>query len=230
MADKPRDDDAWDDDAWGDDAWGDEAAAAKRAEISDIVRGEVRLARVDDASLLQFVQEGPLEDAVPERAKPELLAFARDRLTAERALLRNEARDWPETTDCDRLDAAVDALQADGIVLWPVSPCCDTCTMGEFPDYVAELIKEDRSLEETFRGYAFFIDQTMAERLSEGTEISVHLGYGSTRGEEGDAYPPAAVAIGHDVVAALEAAGLDVTWDGTLEKKIGLSLDWKRRG
>ena len=52
----------------------------------------------------------------------------------------------------------------------------------------------------------------------------LYLNYGSIlRGER------AALAVGDEIVSAFQAAGLMVDWDGSWEKRIGVSLDWKRR-
>ena len=210
--------------------WTPEDEATWQSTFERQVRGEVRLGHQDDEDLLSGIGDWiDDEDEIPDPAKDGLKAHVRSRLAAERAILASETAEWPKTTDCDRLDAAIASLQDDGIVLWAVSPCCNTCTMAEFPDYVEFLAKEDAGLETRLRGYAYFIEQNMADSLAEGTDIHVYLGYGSTRGEEGDAYPSAALAIGREVVAALDAAGLTTDWPEDLGKKIQLSLDWKRR-
>jgi hypothetical protein len=72
------------------------------------------------------------------------------------------------------------------------------------------------------RGYAFYHEQDTESAAGGG---GLYLNYGSC--DEGT---EAAVAIGHEIVAALKAKGLDPDWNGSLEKRIGLPLDWKRRG
>jgi hypothetical protein len=126
-------------------------------------------------------------------------------------------RSWPSRTDCDRLDAAFAALEADGVIARQNFSCCGTCGSGEIWDEIEEAQKEGRPA----RGYAFFHMQD-TESAVEGYGLC--LNYGAC--EEGEA---AAVAVGRDIVAALTAQGLQTDWDGSHAKRIGVSLDWKKR-
>ena len=201
-----------------------------RASIEAEVRGEVRLGHRDDEDLIDYLGDGLIEDSeLSEDARSRLRRYLGDRIRAERGILNAEMTEWPEKTDCDRLDAAIYSLNRNGIVLWAVSPCCNTCTMAEFPEYVDFLTESDPSLRNRLRGYAYFYDQGMAEDLAENTTIRVYLGFGSTRGDEVDDYETEAIQIGREVADALRTADLHVEWNGELSKKIGLSLDWKRR-
>jgi hypothetical protein len=71
------------------------------------------------------------------------------------------------------------------------------------------------------RGYTFYHQQD-TERAVDGG--GVLLTYGATGGTE-----EASLKIGHEVVAALKAAGLQPVWDGTVRKRIGVPLEWQRR-
>ena len=71
------------------------------------------------------------------------------------------------------------------------------------------------------RGYAFYHMQD-TESAIEGHRL--YLNYGAV--ENGEA---AAVGMGQEIAAALKQQGLQVGWDGTWAKRIGLRLDWKRR-
>jgi hypothetical protein len=71
------------------------------------------------------------------------------------------------------------------------------------------------------RGYAFYHMQD-TERAVVGD--GVYLAYGAI--EEG---PFAATRIAQEICDALRAEGLVVEWDGTVEKRVLVKLDWKRR-
>ncbi|MDQ0465148.1 hypothetical protein QO010_002932 [Caulobacter ginsengisoli] len=139
--------------------------------------------------------------------------YLAERLQAHRA----EQATWPEITDCDRLDAAFAALEAKGIVSRQNFSCCGTCGSTEIWDE----IDAAREAGLPARGYAFFHMQD-TESAVEG--YGVYLNYGGC--DEG---APAQVAIGHEIVAQLNSQGLETDWDGRLERRIGVSLDWKRR-
>ncbi|MBL7373657.1 hypothetical protein INQ23_30515, partial [Escherichia coli] len=52
----------------------------------------------------------------------------------------------------------------------------------------------------------------------------LYLNYGAC--DEGE---DAALAVARDIVAELEAHGLETRWDGSWDQRIGVALDWKRR-
>ncbi|HEU4968451.1 DUF6891 domain-containing protein [Sphingomonas sp.] len=126
-------------------------------------------------------------------------------------------RNWPDRTDCDRLDDAFAALEADGIISRQNFTCCGTCGSAEIWD-------EMKAIEEAggaVRGYAFYHMQD-TESAAEGHGL--YLNYGAC--EEGE---HAALAIARDIVAHLEDHGLDCHWNGEWGKRIAVALDWKRR-
>ncbi len=124
---------------------------------------------------------------------------------------------WPEVTDCDRLDAAFAALEADGVIARQNFSCCGTCGSGEIWDE----IQTARDAGLPARGYAFYHVQD-TESAVDGH--GVYLGYGAC--EEGEGY---ALAVARDIVAELESHGLKTDWDGSWSTRIGVALDWKRR-
>jgi hypothetical protein len=135
------------------------------------------------------------------------------------ALARHRAAEicWPAITDCDRLDAAFAALEADGIVARQNFTCCGTCGATE----IWEEIEAAQAQGVAVQGYAFFHMQD-TDSAVEGDGL--YLNYGAC--ETGES---ASIAIGHRVVAALEAQGLTTGWDGRLETRIGVAIDWKKR-
>lgn len=124
---------------------------------------------------------------------------------------------WPVVTDCERLDAAFAGLERAGIVCRQHFTCCGSCGAAAIWDEMAAA--EERGVR--VRGYAFFHAQdTEAVMAGDG----LFLSYGAVA--EG---PAAVEAIGHAVVEALEAKGLETAWDGQWTRRIFVAMDWKRR-
>jgi hypothetical protein len=139
----------------------------------------------------------------------------------------------PDETDCDRLDRVEVALRERGILLWQVSPCCDTCTRAELPDRIAVIDRRCPGFRNRVRGYAFFIDQSMPGKLFESSLISVYVGYGwflpDDSKVEQQVYKKNALGIAREVCDCLINEGFKPDWNGDLARKIGVSLNWQRR-
>lgn len=149
---------------------------------------------------------------------PERLAREAPRLTAE-ALARHAAEQatWPAVTDCDRLDAAFAALEAQGVVARQDFSCCNTCGSAE----IGAEMDDMRAAGRMPRGYAFY---HMQDTESAAQGYGVYLSYGAANGADADG-----LAIGREIAERLTAHGLTVNWDGRINKRIGVDLDWKRR-
>jgi hypothetical protein len=137
----------------------------------------------------------------------------------ERALAAHAADEanWPALTDCDRLDAAFAVLERQGVIARQNFSCCGNCGSSE----IWGEIDAARDAGDPAHGYAFYHIQD-TERAAEGGGI--YLNYGAV--DEGEA---AALSVAQQIVAALEAKGLETEWDGSWDQRIGVSLDWKRR-
>ncbi|WP_441249766.1 DUF6891 domain-containing protein [Kitasatospora sp. McL0602] len=132
-----------------------------------------------------------------------------DRMWLERVA---EQAEWQGATDPERLAQAFDALQGSGITAREHFTCCRSCGQAEIgaeggPDA---------------RGFVYFHMQcTDSAAAGQG----LMLLYGGFDGSSGTT-----AAIGREVVAALEAAGLAVEWDGDPDRAITVTpLDWRRR-
>jgi hypothetical protein len=137
----------------------------------------------------------------------------------ERALAAHAAAEkaWPALTDCDRLDAAFAALERKGVIARQNFSCCGNCGSSEIWDEVDAA----RDAGDPAHGYAFFHMQDTERAVDDG---GLYLNYGAVdEGEE------AALSVGHEIVTAVEAAGLKADWDGSWDQRIHVSLDWKRR-
>jgi hypothetical protein len=130
---------------------------------------------------------------------------------------KQDQASWPQTTDCDRLDSAFAALERVGVVSRQDFSCCGTCGAGEIQDEMDKVAKSGTRV----RGYAFFHMQDTESAVEGG---GLYLNYGAVQDGE-----VAAVGIGKEIAASLKQQGLQIDWDETYAKRIGVRLDWKRR-
>src|SRR5215470_16361553 len=80
---------------------------------------------------------------------PDALRTAARAVTEQALSAHMQAQlEWPETTDCDRLDAAFAELDRVGIVARQHYSCCGTCGSNDIRDEM------DRTV--TARGFTFF--------------------------------------------------------------------------
>lgn len=204
-----------------------------RERMRSFIRGHVRLRQRDRDVMINDCREIYFMDDVPEEEQGPFFQFAADEIERAEAQLKAEQATWPTETDCDRLDRVEEKLRDDGILLWQVSPCCDSCTGAELPDRIQEIERRYPGFGDRVRGYAFFIDQNMPEELANDTQLTVYLAYGWCPPEGTDPnselYEAKALAVAQEVVECLQQEGFTVDWDGDFSYKIGLSLNWQRR-
>jgi hypothetical protein len=216
-----------------DSTWNDTARSDLRETLRNLVVGEVRLAKSDHDDIIQTCREVHIEGECPEDERESFVHFAVDELEEAEGAHLAAKKAWPPETDCDRLDYVEANLRDLGILLWQVSPCCDSCTCGELPDRIDELDQRYPGFRSKARGYAFFIDQNMAQMLEEKTDVSLYLGYGWLSQNESsiapDVYERNALGIAREVIDCLRKHGFEPNWDGSFNKKIGVSLNWRRR-
>lgn len=127
-----------------------------------------------------------------------------------------EETSWTTVTDCDRLDAAFQLMEEQGVVARQNFACCQTCGHAEIGDEITTT----QALRKVV-GYTFFHMQD-TDRAVEGGGL--FLAYGSVTDTEEHT-----LAVGNAVVACLRQAGLQPTWDSDTAKRIHVPLDWKRR-
>lgn len=181
--------------------------------LSDYIDREVRagfspVGDIPDGAVAYLSDDAPADSLRP---------YA-EQYTAE-ALVRlsEDEKAWPARTDCDRLDGAFAALEANGIVARQNFTCCQTCGHADIWDEMKAVRDGGREV----RGYTFFHWQD-TEAAVEGSGLC--LAYGATgEGEQ------AALGVGDAIVAELRAAGLEATWPRDLRKRISVRIDWKKR-
>lgn len=132
-----------------------------------------------------------------------------DRLWLERVA---EQAMWQGETDPERLTRAFAALQDAGITARENFTCCRNCGQSEIGDEGGP----------DARGFVYFHSQCTDSAAAGDGLMLLYGGF--------DGSSETTAAIGHEVVAALEAVGLHTEWDQDPERAITITpLDWRRR-
>jgi hypothetical protein len=159
-----------------------------------------------------------IDDLLEEGADEALL---RSMVMPEFEMKGKAEEEWPEVTDCDRLDAAFESLEEQGILA--LHNAGYTMTDGH-EDAAAILAEQaEETGRQDFIGYCFYHGQDVERALTGGGLLIAfdHI--------DGDV--PEKAAIGAAVQAALESEGLACEWNGDAETRINLpAFDWQRRG
>lgn len=190
---------------------------ADRSEVQNWIRGQIERDVAAGYQSRTEIVEAAVDCFLGELPEEEIEAFALDIVDNVIAKHEAEQADWPETTDCDRLDRAFRSLEEKGIVARQNFSCCGTCGSSEIWDEIDAAERSGRST----RGYAFFHMQDTESAVEGG---GLYLNYGAKEDRE-----EAWVGIGREIQQELEKHGLTTDWDGTLGKRVGVSLDWKKR-
>ncbi|WP_394652834.1 DUF6891 domain-containing protein [uncultured Sphingomonas sp.] len=190
-----------------------EAPSPDLDDLREFIRREVAGGFYDDDAVLRNAADVYGDELDPDILRSNAQAFLREALRDHRAAQAT----WPEETDCDRLEAAFDALEAQGVVCRQNFTCCGTCGAAEIGDEMDAIEAAGFDV----RGYAFYHAQDTEAAVDGG---GLYLNYGAVEDDD-----DASLAIGRLVADELAAHGLTVTWSGNLATRIGISLDWKRR-
>lgn len=123
-----------------------------------------------------------------------------------------EQETWPKTTDCDRLDAAFEALSDAGITAEQNFTCCMSCGVAEIRGEAAD----------GDHGWVFYHEQDTESAIGGN---GLMLAFGAYSRSEEDA-----VAVAEQCVEALRQAGLNAHWTGRVDQRLYVEpLDWRRR-
>ncbi|MFJ3894590.1 DUF6891 domain-containing protein [Streptomyces sp. NPDC090083] len=178
-----------------------------REKVEERIRVRLRCGYDDRRTLTALAEEWTADgDERPvSRAQAARLV---DRLWLDR--VAEQAR-WEGVTEPELLTGAFEVLDASGITARENFTCCRGCGLAE--------IGAER---EGARGFVFF-HQQVTEHAAEGHGLALH--YGGFDGSAGTTE-----AVGHEVLAALRAAGLSAHWDGDPDRAIDVGpLTWRRR-
>lgn len=138
----------------------------------------------------------------------------------EAALEEHETleRDFPETTDCDRLTALFEQLDAGGILTGEDIGY----TQSDLRDDMWQRVDDARASGRAVRGWAAFHRQDVDRAVDTGV---LCVAYASVTDDD-DGFRE----IGHELAGAFTDAGFTVDWDGNPNKRIELTgLRWQRR-
>lgn len=123
-----------------------------------------------------------------------------------------EQEHWRGETDPDRLARAFAALEEAGITARENFACCRSCGQSEI----------DAEAGPDARGYVYFHSQCTGSAAAGQGLMLLYGGF--------DGSSETTTAIGHEIVAALETAGLRSEWDRAPGAIISVTpLDWRRR-
>ncbi|MFJ5215716.1 DUF6891 domain-containing protein [Streptomyces sp. NPDC088354] len=180
----------------------------ERAQLEARVREALVGGYATRAELAELAEEclvsGRRRPVSPEQARQ--LA---DRMWLERV---GEQADWEGETDPERLTRAFTALEAAGVTARENFTCCRSCGDSEIRAAAAP----------GARGFVYFHSQCTDSAVA-GRGLPLLCG-----GFDGSTEQ--AAAIGREVVAALEAAGLRSQWDGDPARTVTVTpLDWRKR-
>lgn len=127
--------------------------------------------------------------------------------------------DWPDVTDCDRLDQAFVKLNERGIIAMHNAGMTQSDGHDDFRE-----IYESHPNKNQLLGYCYYHGQDL-ERVVRGGPLFFSFGPCDPKLEETEGPK-----VGQLVVQALTDAGLTVEWDGTFDKRMSIpKFNWQRR-
>jgi len=157
--------------------------------------------------------ESMIDDVVDGDCDVEML---KSRVAPEFASKLEAEAEWPDTTDCDRLDLIFQTLEERGICAVPNAGY----TMSEGHTEVAEAMAAAPN--QHYTGYCFYHGQDI-ERSIDGGGIMLAFGAFSDAPEQ-------SIAIGRVICEELRQQGFTVDWNGSRETRISVpQLVWHKR-
>jgi hypothetical protein len=178
------------------------------AEVRALIAREVSAGYASDEEIREQAIEMLAEDGEADDGLLDRIDNLIDKAVQGRA---GEQETWTGLTDCDRLDAAFAELEASGIVCRQNWTCCQSCGLAEI----------GAELEPGSRGYVFFHQQDTDGVVETG---ALFLAYGACS-EVKDVQ----LAVAEEIARTIRENGLRVEWEGSLEKRIIVHMEWKKR-
>ncbi|SKB02767.1 hypothetical protein SAMN02745166_03681 [Prosthecobacter debontii] len=177
-------------------------------DILDAIRVRVWSGFYDEAEVQELIDE-VLEDGADE-------VRLRAAVAPEFSRKAEAEGTWPETTDCDRLDAVFQRLAQRGVL--GLHNAGYTMSDGH-EDANDQLAKEPSG---RYFGYCFYHGQDL-ERAVRGEGLMLAFDH-----VEGDV--PEKIKVAQVIRDELESAGFVLSWDGTSNKRIHIpKFHWQRR-
>jgi hypothetical protein len=165
-----------------------------------------------------FHDRGEIIEMLPDVASVEVAEpFIASIVDAEIASKRAAEKSWPPETDCDRLNAVLDALHEHGIFAQQYVGYTQSDGLSD----ISEALQDED--EGKYFGFCFYTAQDVEHLLEESRTLYLAFGANSTDGAR-------AVEAGNAIRKVMRDAGFEVTWDESPDTRIGISpVDWKRR-
>ena len=143
-----------------------------------------------------------------------LMQYARNELAQKKVAEQS----WLQITDCDRLNAAFDELNALGIIALHNTGY----TMSDGHEDVGDVLRSIDRSKINIKGYCFYHGQDL-ERAVNSMELA--LAYGDLK-----AIDEKKVEVGKEIVAVLTKHGLKCKWNKKPDVRISLpNIQWQRR-
>ncbi|MGW6918600.1 DUF6891 domain-containing protein [Kitasatospora sp. NPDC054939] len=181
---------------------------AERAQLEARVREVLTGGYASRADLAELAEDYLVTPGRRPVSREQAEALA-DRLWLER--VAEQAR-WQDETDPERLTRAFTALEEAGITARENFTCCGSCGHSEIGGEAGP----------DARGFVYFHTQS-TDSAAAGRGLTLYYG-----GFDDSA--DTTTAVGHEIVAALEAVGLRTDWDHNPNRAITVTpLDWRRR-
>ncbi|RBP47708.1 hypothetical protein DES53_101507 [Roseimicrobium gellanilyticum] len=126
--------------------------------------------------------------------------------------------DWPEKTDCDRLDEVFAELEGQQLIALQNAGY----TQSDGMEDMSEIWHERGAEKSGVVGYCFYHGQDL-ERVVKGEPL--YLTYGDIAGDDARG-----VVIGELICRVLERHGFTTNWDRNIKTRMHIAgIDWKRR-
>ena len=122
---------------------------------------------------------------------------------------------WTHPTDCDKLDAAFDALTRGGVIALQDFTDCS----ADGHDMLREEMKTSSPSEAI--GYAFYHEQATESAIECG---ELYIQFDARENHRGKRRR-----IGQMVFDALTAAGLEAGWNGDPDQAVQVTVNWQKR-
>lgn len=132
---------------------------------------------------------------------------------------RTSQAQWPEVTDCDRLDQAFAKLNELGVIALHNAGMTQSDGYDDFREIYANHPKQSQLV-----GYCYYHGQDL-ERVVRGGPLFFSFGPCDPNLEQSEGSR-----VGQMIVQQLTDAGLTVEWDGTFDNRMSIpKFNWQRR-
>lgn len=144
--------------------------------------------------------------------------WVRSGIDGEFATKLEQELDWPDKTDCDRLDEAFSELEGRHLIALQNAGH----TQSDGMEDMSQVWHERGGAESGIVGYCFYHGQDL-ERAVKGGPL--YLTYGDIGGDDARG-----TAMGELICAVMVNHGFTVEWDGNIKTRIQIpGIKWKRR-